>query len=183
MSPVLHPRALIVGLLGIDCRVGTISDTMEIFGDPTNGEAVAVRVGNRVEVILLDSRSWPTAIHEALHLVLGTDTLGDETGMIAVEWVITRLLHRYHRAGWRWHFSEFGLPGHGYGLVGEDDSFLQSWAWKDCVKTAVQEGWLVDGTKCPLRGPHPNLHDNRWAWRSYSELMGNRVDFTKGLYR
>lgn len=148
----LDPRKVIAAL-GIDVLLSEkLHHSGLVVGEPPSPWARIERDATGAPFVCVcgdDAIAWAYALHEALHLALGSGTFEDEAGMMAIEWTVAQELADPWWSAWRENFACFGLPrGMEDGIyldeVGASDRFLASSAWRDCQARAVAMGWLVD---------------------------------------
>lgn len=157
----LHPRA-VISALGIEA----VLESSRTLSAPNIGSPPAI-----AEAVWLDGRAvvatpdgvcaWGDALHEAIHLALGQETMTYELGMLAVEWAVAQEMAAPWFTEWRITFASYGFSWSyekWFGAeIGHTDLFLHSRKWADAVADAHERGWLVDGRPVWGMGVHPSI--------------------------
>jgi hypothetical protein len=171
----LHPRE-VVEALGVELIPYTKirersqndrllpSNCVQIGSAPTWAAWLST-VGNEVAVLCtpgeLAADVWMVIIHEALHAVLGPETLETEWPMMPVEWAVAQELGPEWVRPFRQHFADFGFiwtapRGRYRDSFGHSDEVLGSAEWADACGAAEARGWLdAHGRPTWGSGPHP----------------------------
>jgi hypothetical protein len=130
--------------LAIDVRKGDPRED-RVHWPPV--EACAVQYDGSVVVRDFRPATLRDALHEAMHAIVGADSLLCEanSGLMALEWAVAQHMGRASYEKWRSCFGDYGFDNDEAINVeiGDSDEFLAWATWHDCVHEAVRRGCLT----------------------------------------
>jgi len=125
------------------------------------------------------SGSIANVLHETIHVVLGPDSLIDESVLMAYQYALICCVDGPERAVLRKEFADFSMDSEDYSEIGTDDAIFQTEDWKSGVEDpGLDSGVVVKrrGHVVPVfgLGPHPSwtqwLEENRDMIEARAEI-------------